>query len=192
MKFTAHFFYEGERFYLGTFGTREGARAAEDAERRRVADGTSDLCRCKGTLSLRGYAARVKVKYGTLKRWHSEGLPSIKVGDLVRVVPATVDAWIVEHHPKSVAFGRQSVIYIAQRVRDEAVKIGWTSDVERRLRELRKVESDGVVLLAAFPGEKRDESALHELFAKYRLEGEWFALPFDVDRGQLAKMLGAA
>ncbi len=175
-KFVAKVRFEDELFYIGTFGSAEAARAASDAEIGRIREGVSVLAETRGTLSLSAYAARIQVREGTVKRWRHEGMPALLIGDFVRVHPDQADAWVKEHHAKSVAFGRASVVYVARRDSDSAVKIGWTSDVERRMKELRK-EGASIVLLAVLPGDKPDELALHDRFAAHRLDGEWFDVP---------------
>lgn len=187
-KFVARVRFEGEMFYIGTFGSEEAARAASDAEIGRIREGVSLLAETRGTLSLLAYAARIQVRAGTVKRWRHEGMPALMIGEFVRVRPDEADAWVKEHHAASVAFGRSSVVYVARRDTDSAIKIGWTSDVERRMKELRK-EGGSVVLLAVLPGDKPDELRLHEQFAAHRLDGEWFAVAAE---NVVAALRGAA
>ena len=55
---------------------------------------------------------------------------------------------------------------------DSIVKIGWTSDLERRLKEY----SPGARVLAVMPGTRKDETRLHRKFAHLRTNrSEWFA-----------------
>jgi len=162
---------------VGTYDSETEAHAAMVAERERIRLGTSVLLRANGeVLDRRAYAARVGVPLGTLGRWLSEGLPSLAVGlSAVRIDVAVADAWIAERHPRSVSFAREAVVYFMQRDTDDAIKIGFTSDVLRRVPELRK-KGYPVVLLAAVPGDKSFEGALHGKFADERLDpkDEWF------------------
>ena len=66
---------------------------------------------------------------------------------------------------------REEVIYY---VRDgEHIKIGWTTDLRRRLKRGFK---PGGKLLASHPGTRADEARLHRQFAAYRTHGnEWYA-----------------
>lgn len=51
------------------------------------------------------------------------------------------------------------------------IKIGWTSDLARRMRQ----HGPGIVLLAIEPGSRRLEHARHSLFNEFLAEGrEWF------------------
>lgn len=130
-------------------------------------------------VTLRKYAGSKRIRYGTLKRWASEGMPVLRArfygegAPIVRVLPILADAWIRKHHQCSIAPNRKSVVYFARRIVDGAIKIGFTSDVARRLRELRK-ESSRHELISARPGDKPDELALHARFASDCLGGEWF------------------
>lgn len=51
------------------------------------------------------------------------------------------------------------------------VKIGWTSNLERRMRQYPPAST----LLVAFPGTRKDEAAIHRRFAHLTIHGrEWF------------------
>lgn len=55
-----------------------------------------------------------------------------------------------------------------------AIKIGISSNIESRLKQAGTFSPHGVCLLYRIPGGERDERALHQLLAPYRLRGEWF------------------
>lgn len=114
------------------------------------------------------------VAHGTVKRWLHEGMPCERISHQTRINPAAARAWIAERYPSSIAFDRRAVVYFVQRDSDGAIKIGWTSDLERRLRELRRDARCLVQVLACFIGAKPDELALHARFADERLAEEWF------------------
>lgn len=54
------------------------------------------------------------------------------------------------------------------------VKIGWTKNFDSRLIRLQTGHPRPLKLLAALPGDKTVEAALHKQFKAYRLHGEWF------------------
>ncbi|WP_171110611.1 MULTISPECIES: GIY-YIG nuclease family protein [unclassified Streptomyces] len=54
-----------------------------------------------------------------------------------------------------------------------AVKIGKTLNLAQRMRDINAPETE---LLATEPGYTRRERELHQAFARYRLNGEWFRL----------------
>lgn len=65
-------------------------------------------------------------------------------------------------------------VYFA-RSSNGLIKIGFATDVEKRLRGLSLASADGsVTLLLAMPGTKQDEAVFHGTFARYRKHGEWF------------------
>ena len=59
------------------------------------------------------------------------------------------------------------------------IKIGWTSNLEQRMRAY----PPGSQLLAVQPGTRRDEAATHRRFAVHRTHGrEWYPLAADLVR----------
>lgn len=67
----------------------------------------------------------------------------------------------------------------AIRVRGfDMVKIGYSLDPSRRLRELQAGSgmAGGLEELLRLPGDRECEHVLHQHFEKYRLFGEWFRL----------------
>jgi len=114
------------------------------------------------------------VAHGTVKRWLREGLPCRRQNHRVFIFIDEARAWVAQRYPNTIAVNRRSYIYFAARATDGAIKIGWSSDVIRRMQELRKRERCPVDLLACVPGSKPDELALHERFKSCALELEWF------------------
>lgn len=64
----------------------------------------------------------------------------------------------------------QARVYFAQAPTTGAIKIGFTSDVHRRIRQIRP----RVELLALMHGGRSWERQMHDRFAHLRIEGEWF------------------
>lgn len=69
---------------------------------------------------------------------------------------------------------------------DGLVKIGFSTDVAKRLNNIRVGCPTGGKLVAAIPGTEDTETYFHKLFSKYRERGEWFRI-----EGLLADMLKA-
>jgi hypothetical protein len=116
------------------------------------------------------------IAQGTLKRWLHEGMPAERINKHdVWIDPTAAKAWIEERFKgkKTIAFGRHAVVYFAKR-EDGKIKIGWTSDVMRRIFELRKYMRCAVELMACFPGNKRTENSLHRRFSTVPHEREWY------------------
>jgi hypothetical protein len=85
-------------------------------------------------------------------------------------------------------------IYIAQFGHGGQVKIGYSRNVASRLEEMQTSNPAPITLLARFPGDVKDEAALHDRFASLRLVGdgargsEWFSpgealLKYAAERG---------
>lgn len=126
-------------------------------------------------LTLAAYARRIGVREGTVKRWRLEGLPvAFDFGDVgVRLDVEAADAWVYEHRRDSVAIFRTSLVYVVQRA-SGPVKVGFSTDVERRLREIQLECAEPVRLIAVLPGDKRTELRIHAALARDALGGEWF------------------
>lgn len=71
-------------------------------------------------------------------------------------------------------------VYFIRAGRTNAVKIGYASNVESRLRELQCANASPLHLLGFMPGTLEDEWAWHERFAHCRIRGEWFDLGLDL------------
>lgn len=54
------------------------------------------------------------------------------------------------------------------------VKIGWSQDPEKRLRELQTGNPDRLEIHAIFPASQSVERGLHDLFKDLAVRGEWF------------------
>lgn len=189
-RWKAECFWEGTKFYIGLFHSREAAETAVVEEYAKLRAGTSTHVVGRARLTLRTYAENhLRARYGTVKRWASEGMPCHRSGSVVRIDPDEADAWVREHHPNSIAFGRASVVYVVQRDTDNAVKVGWSSDVMRRMGELRKKCGAAICLYAAVPGDKPLELRVHRALADRHIGNEWYSCePEDAIRA----LMGAA
>lgn len=126
----------------------------------------------------RAFAAAIGVKLGTVKRWLHEGMPKLKTGAGRVLVPLeTAAAWAQRHHAGSVAFRREGAVYFGRHT-SGAVKIGFSSDVDRRAFEV------DATILARMPGDIRMERMLHGRFREHRIEGELYR-----EEGDLAAFL---
>lgn len=64
----------------------------------------------------------------------------------------------------------------------DPIKIGYTDGLDRRIVELERQHGRSMVVLATCRGGRRLERALHEVFAHFRVSGEWFEPSDDVLR----------
>ena len=56
------------------------------------------------------------------------------------------------------------------------VKIGYSKDVDRRLRDLQTSTGHNLSVTAYMKGTRQDEKALHRRFKAHRAKGEWFRI----------------
>lgn len=66
-------------------------------------------------------------------------------------------------------------VYFAQGQDGGPIKIGYSRETERRLRELQRGSPVPLRMLRVVPGSRALEIALHAHFSSDRLHGEWFA-----------------
>ncbi len=66
------------------------------------------------------------------------------------------------------------VIYFISNAIGDAVKVGVTSCLEKRLAQLQTANAGRLRVLGTIPGGRAEEKKFHARFAKYRLHGEWF------------------
>lgn len=67
------------------------------------------------------------------------------------------------------------MIYFVQQDETGPIKIGCTTNVDKRLAQLQIGSAVPLRLLGVMTGHHAQEASLHEQFAKDRLEGEWFS-----------------
>jgi hypothetical protein len=65
-------------------------------------------------------------------------------------------------------------IYFIQGQSGGAVKIGYTTDVFKRLKGLQTGHPDTLIIRCCIPGNPNDETNYHHRFASCKLKGEWF------------------
>lgn len=66
-------------------------------------------------------------------------------------------------------------VYFAES--DGYVKIGYSTDVDRRMESLQTMCPHGIKLLHVEPGTMQTEKEWHRAYAEYRHNGEWFKIP---------------
>lgn len=69
---------------------------------------------------------------------------------------------------------REGSIYVLRRPSTGAIKIGFSTDVDARVRTLSSQSGEQLVRLACFAGTLAGEAELHDRFADCRHVGEWF------------------
>ena len=66
------------------------------------------------------------------------------------------------------------MIYFIQDTVTRAIKIGYSTNPQKRLKNLRNSNQNKLVLLYAMHGELEHEAELLQRFDKFKMEGEWF------------------
>lgn len=74
--------------------------------------------------------------------------------------------------PASMRVERESHVYIVGFA--DFVKIGWSSNFPKRIREIELNLPAKLTLYATIDGDQKLEQSFHLRFAKLRLKGEWF------------------
>lgn len=65
-------------------------------------------------------------------------------------------------------------VYFVEAGEGGAIKIGVTANVQARIKAIQTTNPLEIRLIAAIPGDHRDERRLHKRFKDERLNGEWF------------------
>lgn len=119
-------------------------------------------------------AQRCGVTVKTVKKYYKvAGLP-------VRRTPTgrpvalyyELDKWLILYDEKK--RGEIGFIYFIQSENNDLIKIGFTVDLNRRIKMLQNMSPVKLKLLGSQKGSINDERKLHKRFKKYRSHGEWF------------------
>lgn len=80
------------------------------------------------------------------------------------------------------AASSRGVVYFVTADDPRMVKIGFTSNIERRVKSLQTANHGKVRVIGCVPGTKSDETSFHRRFHKYRRSGEWFSVAGDLEK----------
>lgn len=100
----------------------------------------------------------------------AESCPTIKAGQ--ELTPRCGENRPVEAESEFRTAPAPAFVYFVSR--GDAIKIGLTTRLAARVRELAKVVRRPVTLLGAFPCPPVSEAQMHMMFAHLALGGEWF------------------
>jgi hypothetical protein len=65
-------------------------------------------------------------------------------------------------------------VYFVQSGDDGLIKIGYTSDIRKRISSIKTCTPTPIKLLGYIEGDYLTERELHKKFKKYNSRGEWF------------------
>lgn len=90
----------------------------------------------------------------------------------VRLTDEEVLAWL--RRARRRVLSKMTMIYFMQGVDGGPIKIGQSTDPEKRLISVQNGNPVKLQLTRVVPGIEADERWLHDLFQDFRLNGEWF------------------
>lgn len=74
------------------------------------------------------------------------------------------------------------MIYLITCREQGICKIGFTTNIKRRQSQIQHVSAHKIVVEYSIEGDLKRERFIHGLFAKYRLEREWFKLVPEIEK----------
>lgn len=74
----------------------------------------------------------------------------------------------------------KSLVYLIRSPATKLLKIGVTTNIEKRINDLSNMQGSDLELVAVLPGDHKLETALHKMFSIYRVRGEWFTPSFKI------------
>ena len=126
--------------------------------------------------------AHFVIKKVTLPSNHQWGGPRFKLSIWIR--EDMLDKWIeiAKHSPHFTKTNGQGLVYFIHEEGDfKRFKIGYTTRISERLLSLQTGNPDLLVVYKTIKNvTKKKETQLHQLFAQYRIRGEWFAISPDM------------
>jgi len=100
-------------------------------------------------------------------------------------IPFVANAMVKNLPTYSLTIGRPGFVYFMRM--NDVVKIGFSSDVGKRLNSIQTACPGPADVIKVIPGSDQTERYFHAHFANYRQQGEWFRL-----EGALAAFLSVA
>lgn len=71
-------------------------------------------------------------------------------------------------------YSKQGIVYAIKMADIPGIKIGFATDLSKRMVSLRTSSPLPYRVVATFDGSVRHEKSLHSVFAPFRIQGEWF------------------
>lgn len=71
-------------------------------------------------------------------------------------------------------------VYFVESLPSRAIKIGWATDVLKRMETAQVFSVERLRLVGVLLGSRDDERRIHERFAAQRIRGEWFRRSYDL------------
>ena len=158
-------------------GELKEKRHAEGRSRERYTSATRD--RMRAAIEMRadgqkivGIARRLGVTDRTINRYVSKGEPAREKARLAKQGCKTIRKPKYAYLRLDKSYDGSYVYLIDDGI--NTVKIGYTNDPIARRQQLQNSNYRKLTIAAVIKGSREDEGRLHEEFAEYRLQGEWF------------------
>lgn len=89
---------------------------------------------------------------------------------------AIPDSFSLVTYGKGGGLEGRAIIYFVQIQPGRQIKIGWTTDLEKRIAQIKNSlpEKKTLNILGTMEGTRRDEGRLHKRFAELKTRGEWY------------------
>ena len=102
------------------------------------------------------------------RKW---GFPPERVSALIRLTEVSeITSSVEASEPET----KQDFVYFLSY--GDAVKIGYSNDIDKRVKSIRLMSPVPLTLIGVIPGGKDKEHELHMRFYHQRKHGEWFSL----------------
>jgi hypothetical protein len=106
-------------------------------------------------------------------------LPCVRIGSAIRYRPSDLSVFLTETHVVDLAFKQTQPLprcdlYFIRNIESGRVKIGVTTDTEKRRVALENASGYRMETLGSLSGGGDLECALHVVFRRDRCLGEWF------------------
>lgn len=88
------------------------------------------------------------------------------------------DGWTWPNYPSEVV--RHHRVYFIRAGENGPVKIGFSTDIAQRVRDLQTASPHELKVEAVVIGTQAVEAWFHRLLRKWHIRGEWFALSDDL------------
>ena len=70
---------------------------------------------------------------------------------------------------------KEAYVYLLHDIDADLLKIGYTTDMKKRLHQIKLNNNNKVIFLSHFIGSKNNEKILHNKWKKYQIKQEWFS-----------------
>lgn len=142
-------------------------------------------------LAIEDVADRLNLSISTIRyAVRAKRIGHVRVGRVLRFSQADIDAFVPSDR---IVSGRDVHVYVIGIVgRTRPVKVGYAADVRSRLIKLQVGNHEELELRASLPccdlaTAERAERAVHKMFGRQRIRGEWF----DADTVSVQAVLSA-